>query len=116
MSLTKEWLNRITHWDNTLWQICYEPIDKLELSGFVTKKQLTYQQASRHKFQRMPVDTAWGAKWEYGWFSCEITLPDRAAGRRIVLAMNPASKPGEDGECLVWVNGKISGSFGWVRR
>jgi len=116
MSLTKEWLNRITHWDNALWQICYEPLATLELDGFVTQKQLSPEQAQKHKFHSMPVGTAWGAKWEYGWFKCDLTLPEKAAGRRIVLYMNPAAKPTEDGECLVWVNGKVMGSYGWARR
>ncbi|NJD58327.1 MAG: alpha-mannosidase [Anaerolineales bacterium] len=116
MSLSKEWLNRITHWNNALWQICYEPLQTLELSGFVTRKQLTAEQALMHKFHSMPLGTAWGAKWEYGWFQCEFSLPDRAAGRRIVLYMNPAAKSPEDGECLVWVNGKVAGAFGWAKR
>ncbi len=116
MSLTKEWLNRVTHWDNALWQICYEPLGTLELSGFVTRKQLSYEQALKHNFHPMPVGTPWGAKWEYGWFKCDLTLPEKAAGRRIVLCMNPASKPTENGECLVWSNGKVVGSYGWARR
>ena len=116
MSMTKEWLNRITHWDNALWQICYEPLATLELDGFVTQKQLSPEQAQKHKFHSMPVGTAWGAKWEYGWFKCDLTLPEKAAGRRIVLYMNPAAKPTEDGECLVWENGKVMGSYGWARR
>src|SRR4030042_4315044 len=116
MSLTKEWLNRITHWDSTLWQICYEPLATLELTGFVTQKQLSAEQASNHKFRPMPKGTLWGAKWQYGWFKTEITLPEVAAGKRIVLYMNPAAKSPEDGECLVWANGEIIGSFGWARR
>lgn len=116
MSLTKEWLNRITHWDNALWQICYEPLAILELRGFVTRKQLLPEKALQHAFHPMPVGTAWGAKWEYGWFQCDLTLPDRAAGKRIVLYMNPAANPPEDGECLVWSNGKVVGSYGLARR
>jgi alpha-mannosidase len=117
MSLTKEWLNRITHWDHALWQICYEPLEKFELSGFVTRNQLTAEQALKRNFHAMPVGTPWGAKWQYGWFKYELTLPEAAAGRRIVMYMNPAKKPdGEDGECLVWANGKILGSYGWARQ
>jgi alpha-mannosidase len=117
MSLTKEWLNRITHWDHALWQICYESLEKFELSGFVTRKHLTAEQALKRIFHPMPVGTHWGAKWQYGWFQANLTLPEAAAGRRIVLYMNPAGKPdGEDGECLVWANGKIIGSYGWARR
>ncbi len=116
MSLTKEWLNRITHWNNALWQICYEPLGTLELSGFVTRKHLSFEQALKRTFHPMPVGTAWGASWEYGWFKCELSLPEQAAGRRIVIYMNPAAKSPEDGECLVWSNGKVAGSFGWAKR
>ncbi len=114
MSLSKEWLNRITHWNNALWQICYEPLGSLKLSGFVTRKQLSFDQAMSHAFHPMPVGSAWGAQWEYGWFKCDLALPEKAAGRRIVLYMNPAAKPPEDGECLVWANGKIIGAYGWA--
>ncbi len=116
MALSKEWLNRITHWDSALWQICYEPIAPLDLQGFVTRKQLTADQALRAKFHPMPVGTRWGDKWQYGWFTTQIKLPEYATGRRIVLKMTPATKPQEDGECLVWANGKIIGSFGWARK
>jgi alpha-mannosidase len=114
MSLSKEWLNRITHWNNTLWQICYERLGSLELNGFVTRKHLSYDQAIKRTFHPIAVGTAWGAKWEYGWFTCELTLPENAAGRRIVMYLNPAAKSPEDGECLVWANGKIAGAYGWA--
>jgi alpha-mannosidase len=116
MSLVKEWLNRVTHWNNTLWQICYEPLGSLELSGFITHKQLSFDQAMKHTFHPMPVGTAWGARWEYGWFKCDFSLPEAAAGRRMVMYMNPAAKSPEDGECLVWANGKIIGSYGWANQ
>ena len=116
MSLSKEWINRITHWDNALWQICYHPLATVELNGFVTRRQLTPEQALKHKFHPMPVGTAWGAKWEYGWFQCNFSMPEEAAGSRIVLYMNPAARPSEDGECLVWANGRVVGSYGWARR
>jgi alpha-mannosidase len=116
MSLSKEWLNRITHWNNTLWEICYERLGSLEIAGFVTRKQLSYDSAVKHTFHPMPVGTAWGARWEYGWFKCDFSLPENAAGRRIVMYMNPAAKSPEDGECLVWANDKIIGSYGWANR
>jgi alpha-mannosidase len=116
MSLSKEWHSRISHWEKTLWQICYEPLDTLELSGFTTYQHLTVEQAQKHEFHPMPMGTIWGEKWEYGWFRTEITLPNSARGRRIVLCMNPAARPLDDGECLVWANGSIIGSFGWARK
>ncbi len=116
MSLTKEWINRITHWDTTLWQLCYEPLAIIELDGFVTRKQFTAAEALKHIFHPMPVGTAWGAKWEYGWFKCDVSLPEKAAGRRIVLFMNPAAIPPEPGERLNWADGKVISSYGWARR
>jgi len=116
MALTKEWLHRISHWNTALWKILYKPLGKLNLTGFVTSKHLSFEQASSHKFHPMPVGTAWGKKWQYGWFKTEITLPKTALGQRIMLHMNPAAKPDEVGECLVWANGNITGSFGWARQ
>ncbi len=116
MSLTKEWINRITHWENTLWQICYEPIAIIDLDGFVTQQQLTATQALKHAFHPMPVGTAWGAKWEYGWFKYDLSLPEKAVGRRIVLFMNPASLLPEAGERLDLINEKVTSSYGWARR
>lgn len=116
MSLSIEWVNRISHWNTALWKICYEPLASFELSGFITQKQLTPEQANKHKFHPMPVGTIWGNKWQYGWFKAEVTIPEQAMGRRIVMYMQPAAKSPEDGECLVWANGKIIGSYGLARR
>ena len=51
-------------------------------------EQLTVDEASLGAFAPMPVGTKWGAKWEYGWFKGTVTLPDRAAGKRIVLKVD----------------------------
>ena len=114
MSLTKEWLSRIKQWEKALWESCYQPLATLELYGFITRDHLTSQQARRHKFIPMPSGTAWGSKWEYGWFKCEFTLPENTDGQRIVLSMNPAERSPDPGECLVWINGQIAGSYGWA--
>ena len=31
------------------------------------------------------------------------------------MYMNPAAKQPEDGECLVWANGRVVGAFGWAK-
>lgn len=116
MTLTKEWFNRISHWNNALWGMCYEPLRSFEFFGFVTQKQLSAEEALAHKFHPTPFGTPWGLKWEYGWFKTEITFPERAAGERIIMRINPAAKSPEDGECLVWINGVIIGSHGWARQ
>lgn len=115
MSLSIEWVNRISHWNAALWQICYEPLSIFDLTGFVTLQQLSPEQALKHKFHPMPVGTEWGKKWQYGWFKADITLPENASGRRIVMYMKPADKSPDPGECLVWSNGKIIGALSAVR-
>ena len=54
--------------------------------------------------------TAWGAKWEYGWFRSEILTPQEAQGKRLVVRLETG------GESLVWVNGQVAGSVGWGHR
>jgi alpha-mannosidase len=107
MSLPLEWLHRIQRWQTALGQLCYLPLGSIELSGFTTLEQLTAEQALQRTFTSMPPGTAWGAKWEYGWFKGQVTLPPLVAGKRIVFRANPG------GEALVWINGRIEGSFGW---
>jgi alpha-mannosidase len=110
MSLSIEWQHRIERWQKALWELCYHPLGGIELEGFITKDQLTYQQAISGPFQPMPVGASWGAKWEYGWFRGRVTLPESSRGKRIVLQLNPG------GESLVWVNGEIAGSVGWAHK
>jgi alpha-mannosidase len=110
MSLTLEWMHRIERWQAVLWQLCYKPLAEISLDGFTTREQLTAAQALQHTFLPMPTGTAWGAKWEYGWFKGQVTLPPECAGQRIVFRSNPG------GEALVWVNGVIAGSFGWAHK
>ena len=115
MPLTKEWLHRIQRWESALWQACYRPVGQLDLRGATTFDHLNPEQAAGLSYKLMPVGTRWGAKWEYGWFTTSFTLPPEAAGQRIVLNANPAAHATHPGECLVWVNGEIAGSFGWAR-
>jgi alpha-mannosidase len=62
----------------------------------------------------MPVGTKWGAKWEYGWFKGKVTLPEAAAGARIVVKIDVG------GESAVYVDGVAVGAAspppGWLRR
>lgn len=55
-----------------------------------------------HDFHAMPIDTSWRLKWVYSWYKFVITLPKSTSGERVVLSINPASKPPESRECLVW--------------
>ena len=108
MALTEEWKHRIERWEKVLWKMTYRPLGTVELSGFTTHQKLSAEQALAAQFQPTPPGTPWGSKWEYGWFKGQVTLPDTAAGQRIVVMLKPG------GESLVWVNGKVGGSLGWA--
>ncbi|MBE0698863.1 MAG: alpha-mannosidase [Anaerolineaceae bacterium] len=110
MALTIEWQHRIERWQKVLWSLCYRPLGSIPMNGFTTREQLTAEQASAGSFQPMPVGTPWGAKWEYGWFKGSLTLPESAAGKRIVMRLAPG------GESLVWINGSVAGSIGWAHK
>lgn len=104
MSLKAEWNKRIELWLEELKRHFYIEIGTIEFEGCFTKEHLSYEEAMQRTFQPMPVGTAWGEKWEYGWFRGEICLPPSAEGKRIFL------KTEMGGEMLVWINGRIAGS------
>jgi alpha-mannosidase len=104
MVLNLEWRHRLDVWRAELPRHFYRPLGSIELQGFVTLEQLTPEEAAAHDFAPMPAGTAWGAKWEYGWFKGELELPAEAEGQRIVLAVDPGS------ESIIFVNGRAAGA------
>ncbi len=101
--LTLEWKHRLENWRQELFNHIYCPLGALPLCGFVTKEQLTLEEAARRSYEPFPVGTSWGAKWEYGWFRGQVTLPEGAKGKRIVLMIDVG------GESAVYVNGVAIG-------
>ncbi|MFN7037289.1 MAG: alpha-mannosidase, partial [Bellilinea sp.] len=108
MALTIEWKHRIELWEKALWDARYRPLQPVLLEGFATTEHLTPQGALQRAFTPMPPGTAWGAKWEYGWFRTQVTLPPEAEGKRVVIRINTGGV-----ESVVWINGQAAGSFGW---
>ena len=104
MTMTTEWLDRFGRWRDELPRHFYRPLGSVEMTGFVTDAQLTPDEALSRDFAPMPAGTAWGAKWEYGWFKGEFVLPAEAAGERIALVIEPGA------EGMVFVNGKSAGA------
>ena len=88
MTLNPEWLRRIDHWRKELCNHFYTPLANVSLQGFVTHQQLSLRDAQEHELEPMPTGTAWGAKWEYGWFFGAFTLPPQAEGQRIVMRID----------------------------
>lgn len=105
MKLGRQWDERLQIWDEAFEDNLYKPFGEIALSGFTTKEHLTLEQAKEHSFRPFPKGTAWGEKWEYGWFRTEVTLPEEAAGKRILIHI------GAGPEMLVFVNGREAGSI-----
>src|SRR5450756_359080 len=81
MALTEGWKRRLEGWQKAITDSVYFPLGGIVLNGFITKEQLTPKEAVARDFKPMPVGTAWGAKWEYGWFKGSVVLPEVAQGR-----------------------------------
>jgi alpha-mannosidase len=106
MPLTLEWQHRLQRWQDALWQCVYLPLGRVALSGHITFDHLTLEQALQRDFIPVQPGAAWGQPWSYGWFRGALTLPPEATGQRIVL------RAGQGFESLVWIDGKVAGSFG----
>jgi alpha-mannosidase len=116
MALTEGWKRRLETWQTAITSSVYHSLGPVALEGFITTEQLTPQEALRREFKPMPAGTPWGAKWEYGWFKSTITLPEEAAGQRIVIALYSVYNPlewnwGDSAESVVWVNGEAVGAL-----
>ncbi len=105
MKLGRQWDERLKMWDEAFGRNLYTQLEETALSGFTTMEQLTLEQAAAGSFRPFPKGTQWGRKWEYGWFRTEVTMPEEAAGKRILLHLGPGP------EMLVFVNGVEAGSI-----
>lgn len=104
MSLSIEWSRRLDHWRAGLKRHFYSALGAVTWEGFITREQLSAAEAATRAFVPMPEGTAWGAKWEYGWFRGSVVLPPEAVGQRIVLRVDVG------GESAIYVNGVPAGA------
>ncbi len=103
--LTIEWKRRVDNWRKELVNHAYRPLGEIALDGLVTKDQFTVEQAAAQDgYAPFPAGTRWGAKWEYGWFRGQVTLPEAAQGKRIVMMLDVG------GEAAVYVDGAAIGT------
>lgn len=105
MKLGRQWDERLRIWDEAFERNLYTRLEEITLSGFTTMEQLTLEQAAGQELRPFPPGTEWGKKWEYGWFHACVTMPEAAAGKRILLHL------GVGPEMLVYVNGREAGSI-----
>ena len=112
MEYPVEWKKRIDRWTKKLAEDLYAPLAPIEWEGFVTTRRLGYDRAMKEGvFSPMPAGTPWGRDWDYLWVKGTVTLPEEAAGKRIVMKLDAG------GESAVYVNGKEFGCRrnDWVR-
>ncbi len=127
MSLTHEWRHRIMAWRHELPNHFYQPVGGVSLEAAFTQEQYRLEEAlSQLSFEPIAPGTAWGAKWEYGWFKGELTIPDFAQGQMVALVLDVGREPNvvmefkqeqmvpvvvdDVAEAAVYVNGEFAGA------
>ncbi len=127
MALTLEWRHRIMAWRHELSQHLYQPLGPVGLEAAFTKEQYSLEEAlSQLTFEPVQPGTPWGAKWEYGWFKGEFTIPEFAQGQMIALMPDVGREPTmiieiiDDkmtplmdetvAEAVVYINGQYAGA------
>ena len=103
--LSGEWEDRLAHWLRTLKMDFYEELGEISWRAFRTKEQLRPEDLEEERMVPAGPGFTWGESWEYCWFRGTIELPGRAAGKRIVLKLDPG------GESCLFVNGKEFGTY-----
>lgn len=105
MSFGRQWDSRFEIWDEAFAANLYRPIGELNVEGFTTMDFLKLETARTGDFRPFAPGTRWGRKWEYGWFRCQIRIPEFAAGERIMVHLGVAP------EMLVYIDGTPAGSI-----
>ena len=105
MSLTDEWRHRIMAWREELPRHFYQPLGVMAWEAAFTKDQYRLAEANKElTFEPIASGAHWGAKWEYGWFWSELTLPETSRGKMIGIM------PDVGAESAVYVNGDYAGA------
>ena len=105
IALGRQTMQRLRAWYDELGKHLYSPAVMTEFQGFTTFERLTPEQAEAMPKKPYPAGTAWGACWEYGWFTADLVIPPQCEGQRVVFFS------GLEGEQLVYANGKAIGSL-----
>lgn len=104
MAMNKEWKRKIECYLQDFNTYITTEVCEIPYSGFVTKERLTLESASAMPREPFHEGKQWGELWEYAWMFASVTVPEECEGERIVYKC-------DNGECIVWVNGRIMGSL-----
>lgn len=102
MALSEEYIRKIEFLQNSLTKRMYEKLQPVQFRAFFTYDRLTLDDAKTQTAEPIQSGTAWGKKWQYGWFFAEVNVPKND---KKVLFMTDL------GEGLVFVNDKVMGAL-----
>ena len=102
--MSNEYRGRLKHWQRTIQQDFYVPMQPISFEGFVTMDQLTVEEAARGSFQPIPEGFQWGRTWEYMWVQAVVEIPAECAGQTVVMDLHLG------GEATLFVNGRAFGT------
>lgn len=71
-----------------LQEYIYRPIAGLEVEAWVTKEPVPYAERRSGRHARLQPGDKWGELWDCAWFHFQGTVPDTAAGQKIVLLID----------------------------
>lgn len=111
MELKMEWHRRIEKWMRVLVKDIYKPIAPIEFSGYTTFERMDYADAMKGEFKPLKQGDRWGKEWEYLWATANVTIPEEADGKNVVMRLNLG------GESSLFINGDEFGARrnDWVR-
>ncbi|MBR6030041.1 MAG: alpha-mannosidase [Clostridia bacterium] len=104
MPENRQFRQRLAAWQAELKRQLITPVAPVPFSGCPVLRRLSAEEAACLPYRPMPVETRWGERREYAWFSAVCDVPEGCAGRRLVLLS------GVDGEQLVWLDGRAVGA------
>jgi alpha-mannosidase len=92
-------------WRHELSQHFYKMLGSISMEAAFTKGQHRISTITE-KLVFNPIEPGipWGAKWEYGWFTGEIVIPEIATGQMIGLMIDVGA------ESAVYINGDYAGA------
>ena len=74
---------------NALERDFYHPLGEIRFSGFTASSSLTLPQAAAQARHPVAEGDVIAQPWGYGWLFADFTLPQAAAGERIVRSLRP---------------------------
>ena len=102
--ISNEYMGRLRHWQRTIQQDFYMPVQPIAFEGFTTMAQLSVEEAARGDFAPIPEGFRWGHTWEYMWVRATVEIPAACAGQTVVMDLHLG------GEATLFVNGKAFGT------